>query len=119
MFEYTNFIDEELSNEVQLFLNKEEFTDYYEQFNILKNAYDVYLEDYKKFPDMNSTDSLDIIYDEDHKRFYRKYIKFATKCKEMSESFNTSGYGRDDLIKIRIQDLCKNIDYNFPYGWKG
>jgi hypothetical protein len=49
----------------------------------------------------------------------RFYVKFAQKCKDIAEDLSISGYGgASDIIKIKIREICRGVDYNFPYGWK-
>ena len=113
-WEYTNFIDENTPKEIIDFLREE-----FPNFNTVKRAVEVYKEDKNKFPSNNSIDSLDIIYDEDHKRFYRKYKAFADKCKQLSETKGISGYnGLKDYERLKIAEMCRFVDYTFPYGWK-
>jgi len=53
------------------------------------------------------------------KNFYNKYIDFAKKCQELSGLGGISGYGGlNDAIKIKIKNIARWVDYNFPYGWK-
>ena len=119
MYEMTNFIDPEIPNEVLKFTSTEKFEDIDEWYRTLKAAYDVCMEDYNKFPNQNTMDSMDIKYDDDKGRFYSKYVKFAQKCREMEKELSISGYGgASDIIKIKIRDICRGVDYNFPYGWK-
>lgn len=119
MYEMTNFIDTEIPNEVLKFTTIDKINELDDQYRILKSAYDIYIEDYNKFPSGNSIESLDMKYDDDKGRFYTKYIKFAQKCKELYTSLSISGYsGVNDVIKIKIHEICQSVDYNFPYGWK-
>lgn len=114
---YTNFISEGLPEAVEVFMNTldEELT-----YNAVRDACKAFWDDYRKFPNPNSIESLNIDYDEDKGRFYKKYIEFARRCKELanSGSFNPSGYGRNDYVVLKMRDGFRNIDYNFPYGWK-
>jgi len=111
---YTEMIDETTPKEIIDFLNSDSLN-----LNLVNSAVKVFENDLKKFPPSNSMDSLDIIYDEDHKRFYKKYIDFAKKCKNFSNYKGITGYGGlKDVEKIKIVDLCRFVDYNFPYGWK-
>ena len=90
-----------------------------DRYNLLKNAYQKYMKDYKEikkeidFFDMNDADY------EYQSNFYKKYVDFAKKCKEYLENRDSiSGYGKLDVFKIKIEDMCKSVDNNFPYGWK-
>lgn len=119
MYEMTNFIDPEIPNEVLKFTNTEKFENIDEWYKTLKTTYDVYMEDYNKFPNLNTMESTDMKYDNDKGRFYTKYIKFVEKCNEIDDRLRISGYGGvSDIIKIKIRDICRSIDYNFPYNWK-
>ena len=40
------------------------------------------------------------------------------KCKSLINSINPTGYGVNDYYIIKIRDLCRVVDNNFPYGWK-
>ena len=89
------------------------------RYKLLKNAYQKYIEDYKEIK--KSIDPLDVK-DNDYeyqRNFYKKYINFAKKCKEYLENRDSiSGYGKFDIFKVKIKDMCEAVDYNFPYGWK-
>lgn len=54
----------------------------------------------------------------EHRAFYQKYYEFAKTCEAEGALGGVSGYGRGDFVKLRIKDLCRLVDYNFPYGWK-
>jgi len=119
MFDMTNFIDPEIPGIVLKFVNTEKFENIAELYKTLKEAYDLSIKDYKKFPNRNTMESLDTKYDGDKGRFYTKYNRFAEKCKEIDQGLSISGYGgASDLIKIKIREICRGVDYNFPYGWK-
>ena len=55
---------------------------------------------------------------EGHRAFYQKYYEFAKTCESIGTLGGVSGYGRGDFVKLKIKDLCRLVDYNFPYGWK-
>ena len=113
-WEYTSIIDDVVPQAVSDFMNADKLN-----YDIVKNAYNAFVEEIKKFPPMNSMDALDDSYRDDHKRFYNKYIDFARKCAENSKALGTSGYGGiKDYEKLKIADMCRTVDYNFPYGWK-
>ena len=112
---YTSFIDEKLPESVEAFMSA---SDDQIDYKLVKNAVDAFFDEYNKFPSGMSMDSLDIKYDEDKGRFYRKYRPFADKCKELSKGINPSGYGRNDYSMIKMRDQLRAVDYNFPYGWK-
>lgn len=117
-FEYTNFIDREnVSDSIKTFMETEpKDLDY----ALVKDAVASLFEELNKFPSPNSMDSLNIIYDEDKRRFFNKYYNFAIKCRGYArmKEFNPSGYGRDDYYKLQIRDLLRKVDFNFPYGWR-
>ena len=50
--------------------------------------------------------------------FYQKYYEFATTCESLGYLGGVSGYSRGDFVKLRIRDLCRLVDYNFPYAWE-
>lgn len=54
----------------------------------------------------------------EHRAFYQKYHEFAETCESKGAFGGVSGYGRGDFAKLRIKDLCRLVDYNFPYGWE-
>ena len=57
--------------------------------------------------------------DETRKQFYKDYVEFARQCKELGQLGGVSGYGGiKDYEKIRIKEMCRGVDYTFPYGWK-
>lgn len=109
----TTMIDDQLPEAVQIFMDSDDV-----DYKMLKAAADAFWADYDKFPNGNSIDSLDSKYDDDKGRFYKKYRPFVDKCKSLMSVGNVSGYGRDDYFKIKFADICKGIDYRFPYGWK-
>ena len=55
---------------------------------------------------------------QERRAFYQKYYEFAKTCESVGTLGGVSGYGRYDFIKLKIKDLCRLVDYNFPYGWK-
>ena len=113
---YTTFISEnDLPEAVAQFID----ADIAEIDNVLvKDAVDAFFAEYDKFPSSRTMESLDMKYDKDKGRFYRKYRPFVDKCRELAESINPSGYGMTDIIDFRIRDMLRAVDYNFPYGWK-
>lgn len=54
----------------------------------------------------------------EHRAFYQKYYEFAKTCESVGAIGGVSGYGRGDFVKLKIKDLCRLVDYNFPYGWE-
>jgi hypothetical protein len=54
----------------------------------------------------------------ERRAFYQEYYEFAKTCGSKGALGGVSGYGRGDFVKLRIKDLCRLVDYNFPYGWK-
>lgn len=54
----------------------------------------------------------------ERRAFYQKYHEFATTCESLGYLGGVSGYGSGDFAKLKIKDLCRLVDYNFPYGWK-
>lgn len=54
----------------------------------------------------------------ERRAFYQKYYEFAKTCESKGTLGGVSGYGRGDFVKLKIKDLCRLVDYNFPYGWK-
>lgn len=116
----TDFIDESVPQAVTDFISCDQSNmDIDDLYRAAKAACDVFWEDYKKFPNGNTMESLDSKYDDDKGRFYTKYRPFADKCKELENIKNVSGYGGvRDVIKIKLGDLCGRVTYNFPYGWK-
>ena len=54
----------------------------------------------------------------ERRAFYQKYYEFATICESLGYLGGVSGYGRGDFVKLRIRDLCRLVEYNFPYGWR-
>lgn len=54
----------------------------------------------------------------ERRAFYQKYYEFAKTCASKGTLGGVSGYGRGDFVKLKIKDLCRLVDYNFPYGWK-
>lgn len=91
MPDMTNFIDPEIPGIVLKFVNTEKFEDIDELYKTLKEAYDLCIEDYKKFPNENTMESLDMKYGNDKGRFYTKYNRFAEKCKEIDQDLSISG----------------------------
>ena len=85
-------------------------------YRTLKSAVDAFFEDLRKIP--SGRDELNIEYDRDKGRIYKKYRTFADKCKEISKILHPTGYGKYDFIDIKKQELCKSVDWKFPYGWK-
>lgn len=121
-WEYTQLIDEEGKTIIDTFLNKTIFEKFPEDLinnkDLITNLYSIYVSDYKKFPNPNTIDSLDQKYSMDHGRFYEKWRPVIDKCKEIVKKANVSGYGRWDFFTIKIRDIVKAMEYNFPYGWK-
>jgi len=114
---YTDFISEDLPAAVNVFMNT--FDDELD-YATVKDACEAFWNEYKQFPNSNSMDSLDIKYDDDKGRFYRKYVEFARRCRNLAKSrrFNPSGYGKKDYSVLKMRDRMHKVDYFFPYGWK-
>lgn len=112
---YTNFIDENIPESVKAFL---ESGDSEITYDVVKDAVTDFKLDYDKFPGRNTMAGLSSEYDRDKKRFYNKYLNFAKKCKIVEKMIRPTGYGRNDYRDIRIRDLLRYVDHNFPYGWK-
>lgn len=107
-----------ISPEIEAFINMDSNIDYTDQYKIVKAAGDIF---FKELQDIESKENdwnyLDDIYSM-KRNFYKKYINFAKKCKEMSSIKGITGYGSNDFLRTKIMEMCRNIDYNFPYGWK-
>jgi len=112
----TAFIDEEVPEAITAFID----TDIQDlDYTLVKEACNEFWRDYEKFPDGNSMESLDIKYDDDKRRFYKKYLDFAKQCRAYAKDLGrVSGYGRSDFEKLKMRDLLGAVDYHFPYGWK-
>lgn len=110
---YTNNITDDVPEEIKVFLEKD-FSDL--DYRTIKDAGDVFFDEYKKIPDGKK--GMDSIYDRDKGRFYKKYLPFVRKCKEYMKTLSPTGYGRNDYYDVRKKEICKSVDYNYPYGWK-
>ena len=90
-----------------------------EKYDIIKNAFYCFKNDYDEIKSIEDDfNYIDDIY-RLRKIFYNKYIDFAKKCSEYLKNRDSiSGYGKYDILKIKIEDICKKVDNNFPYGWK-
>ena len=90
-----------------------------EKYGIIKNAFYCFKKDYDEIKSIEDDfNYIDDIY-RLRKIFYNKYIDFAKKCSEYLKNRDSiSGYGKYDILKIKIEDICKKVDNNFPYGWK-
>ncbi len=107
-----------LPTEVSDFMNMDSNIDFSDQYRITKAAGDMFFKELQNIKSKeNDWDYLDDIYDM-KRNFYKKYIDFAKKCEEMSSIKGITGYGKFDPIRIKIMELCKAVDYNFPYGWR-
>lgn len=82
----------------------------------LSDAVDEFCKDYDKIP--NNMEGLDIKYDMDKGRIYKKYRPLFDFCKELKKKLHPTGYGKLDFLDVKKLDLCKIMDYNFPHGWK-
>ena len=113
-FEFTDFIDENyIPGAIQEYMETENA-----DYALTKAAVEAFFEELNKFPSPNSMDLLDIIYDLDKRRFYKKYVDFADACEDRAKSISPSGYGIDDYEQLRIRGLLRKVTFNFPYGWK-
>lgn len=83
----------------------------------VQDAVSEFFDDYRKIPS-KGMESLDTKYDCDKDRFYQKYRPFVDKCKKIVNELNPTGYGKTDYFDIKVKELLKKVDYNFPYGWK-
>lgn len=104
--------------EVADFLSVDPNIDIMAALNTFKLAADSFYSEYKNI--LAKEDDyryLDDIY-QMKKDFYNKYIDFAKRCKELSSISGITGYGKDDTLRYKLMELCRGIDYNFPYGWK-
>lgn len=84
---------------------------------IIKAATDEFFRNLNKFPDGMAGLSMDL--ECDKAAFYKKYLPFANKCKEIIKSpvYNATGYGRTDALKISIKEQADRVMYRFPFGW--
>lgn len=112
-WEYTSFISDELPKAVEIYLETDNA-----DYRTTKAAVDAFFNELDRFPSSHSIDSLSVEYDEDKRRFYKKYHQFASNCRSRMKTISPSGYGRGDYEQVRIKDLLCKVDYNFPYGWK-
>ena len=118
---YTNFIDTNDNIEIiDEFLNKVDVdaNSLLDYKNIITDLYNAYVEDYKKFPNSRHMDSLDAKYNRDHGRFYKKWRPVIDKCKDILKKSSVTGYGKYDYFVLKLIDMLKGMEYNFPYGWK-
>lgn len=107
-----------LSPEIEAFVNMDSSIDDIDKYRITKAAGDMFFKELQDIESKeNDWDYLDDIYNM-KRNFYKKYIDFVKKCKEMSSIKGITGYGKADPIRIKIMQLCRAVDYNFPYGWK-
>lgn len=83
-------------------------------YKVFKDAVETFIGDYKN---VQAEDDPDTMYDS-QRAFYKKYRPFVNKCKSLINSINPTGYGVNDYYIIKIRDLCRVVDNNFPYGWK-
>jgi len=107
-----------LPTDIEIFMNMDSDTDPADQYRITKAAGDIFFKELKDI--IHKEDDwyyIDNIYT-DKRNFYKKYINFAKKCRDMSNTAGITGYGKLDPIKLKVVELCKAVDYNFPYGWK-
>lgn len=87
---------------------------------LIIQAKDQFISDYKNVPDewKDKNIDLDTVYKEQHE-FYKKYIEFARKCRDILKTLTPgSGYGSNSIKQYKMYDILKSIDYIFPYGWK-
>lgn len=109
--EYTRLISEKAGPALQKLLNTDEPDMTYDD---LRNAVEEFRIDLEKFP----KNDLDIKYDCDKDRFYKKYRAFADICKRKKKELNPTGYGKMDFVDVKKKELCNLVDNRFPYGWK-
>lgn len=109
---YTKQISRNLGPSVLAFMNASKVN------NVeVQDAVSEFFDDYRKIPS-KGMESLDTKYDCDKDRFYQKYRPFVDKCKKIVSELNPTGYGKTDYFDIKVKELLKKVDYNFPYGWK-
>ena len=112
------FIDDITPTEVEAFMNMDPNADLADQLNILETAARKLRSELKTINSIaNDWDYVDDIY-QFKRNFYNKYVDFARKCREMSGLGGVSGYGIGDSVKLKMKDIARWVDYNFPYGWK-
>ena len=108
---YTRLISDNAGSALQKFMNVDEPDITYDN---LRNAVEEFRIDLEKFP----KNDLDIKYDCDKDRFYRKYKPFADTCKRLKNSLRPTGYGKSDFVDVKKKELCNAVLNRFPYGWK-
>ena len=80
-------------------------------YTLAQEALDKLKEDYTETVNKGNCDA--------RREFYNRYIEFAKTCQSLSTLGGVSGYGGiKDYEKLRIKDICRCVDYYFPYGWK-
>lgn len=83
-------------------------------YSDLKKEVDAFKADLEKVDE----NDLDGVYSQ-YGYVYRTYRPLVDKCKDILRNISISGYGGiRDVEKVKIYDLCKYMDYNFPFGWK-
>lgn len=82
-----------------------------------KDFYDLVDTFFQEYKSVEAEHNPDTMY-EIQRNFYKKYRPFVDKCKNIMNSINVTGYGRNDYYLLKIWDLCKVVDNNFPYGWR-
>ena len=112
-------VDDIVPVEVDTFMNIDPNASLADQYKTLEIAARKLRSELKMINSIeNDWDYVDDIY-QFKRNFYNKYIDFARKCKELSSFKGITGYGGPkDAMKIKIVDIARWVDYNFPYGWK-
>lgn len=114
-------IEKELPNELDKIVNQniEEFIELpaIDRFTLLKKVDELFLEEYISILKEDETspffETIDI-----KKTFYQKYLLYYKLCKEyLDKRESISGYNIDDIVKIKVKELCQNVINQFPHGW--
>ena len=110
---YTHLVDENDHDAVDALVDLDTPDVDYDTLNKAVRAFRV---DLKKIPsDMSGLDSK---YDRDKGRIYTKYRPLVDCCRQLDKELHPTGYGKMDYVDVKKKELCRFVDYNFPFGWK-
>ena len=109
-------IEPELSEDVINFINT---PDEELNFDLIKTVCDEYNSDTEAMSKLNQMDDIDAEI-ANHKAFYKKWRPLANRVRRF-EKISVSalpGIKQNSAVRIKAQQMLRDISYGFPYGWQ-
>lgn len=86
-------------------------------YGIMKSESETFFYDFDKIA--NAERNADKMDTNARVSFYKKYLPFARKCREIMNEIekNSAGHMVDELIRLDMQEIAQDVVKSFPYEW--